>query len=74
MKIDPFDYVSGYEAVLLIEDSEKITKEQTLKSQMHNFPQNFIQAAIDYQESGCFEEALGILNLCDAQWSMLDYY
>ena len=74
LKVDPFDYVSGYEAVLLAEETEKAAKVQTLKAQMRNFPQNFIQAAIDYCESGCFEEALGLLNLCDAQWPMLDYY
>ena len=74
LKVDPFDYVSGYEAILLADDAEKAEKEQKLKKQMRNFPQNFIQAAIDYRESGCFEEAFGILNLCDAQWPMLDYY
>ena len=74
LKVDPFDYVSGYEAILLADDAEKTAKEQALKGQMRNFPQNFIQAAIDYRESGCFEEALGLLNLCDAQWPMLDYY
>lgn len=73
-KIDPFDYISGYEAVLLTEGEEKAIKEQTLKIRMRNFPQNFIRVAIDYRESGCFEEALGILNLCGAQWPMLDYY
>lgn len=73
-KLDPFDYVSGYEAVLLADGEEKEAEEKSLKDRMRNFPQNFIQAAIDYRESGSYEEALGILNLCDAAWPMLDYY
>lgn len=74
LKVDPFDYISGYEAVLLADGEEKEERREQLKAQMRNFPQNFIQAAIDYRESGSFAEALGILNLCDAVFPMLDYY
>jgi tetratricopeptide (TPR) repeat protein len=72
-RVDSFDYVSAYEAILL---SGEDTREQTaqLKAQMRNFHQNFILAAIDYMESGSYEEALGILNLCDVSWPMLDSF
>ncbi|MDO5345791.1 MAG: DUF5107 domain-containing protein [Lachnospiraceae bacterium] len=73
-KVDQFDYVSGYEEVLLAPEDEKEEKSAELKAQMRNFHQNFIQAAIDYMESGSFEEAYGILNLCDSQWPMLYYF
>ncbi len=73
-QVDPFDYVSGFEETLLASEEEREEKRQALKAQMRNFHQNFIQAAIDYMESGAFEEAYGILNLCDAQWPMLDYF
>ena len=73
-KVDRFDYVSGYEEILLSSEEERDEKKAVLKAQMRNFHQNFIQAAIDYMESGSFEEALGILNLCDEEWPMLYYF
>ena len=72
-KVDRFDFVSCYERVLLM-DEEREEKKNWLKNYMRNFPQNFIQTAIDYMESGAYEEALGVLNVCDANWPMLYYY
>lgn len=73
-KLDRFDYVSGYEEILLAPEEEQEEKKLALKAQMRNFHQNFIQAAIDYMEGGFYQEALGMLNLCDAKWPMLYYY
>lgn len=74
LQVDSFDYVSAYEETLLEAEEERGSKQAELKEKMRNFHQNFIQAAIDYMESGAYEEALGILNLCDAVWPMLDYF
>ena len=74
LQIDCFDYVSSYEEILLADPDEKENKKEYLKAQMRNFHQNFIQAAIDYMEGGFYQEALEILNICDAQWPMLYYY
>ena len=73
-KVDCFDYVSAYEEILLAEADKQEEMKQALKVRMRNFHQNFIQAAIDYMESGCYEEALGMLNICDRDWPMLYYY
>ena len=73
-KVDCFDYVSAYEEILLAEVEKQDDMKQALKARMRNFHQNFIQAAIDYMESGCYEEALGLLNICDKEWPMLYYY
>ena len=74
LQIDCFDYVSSYEEILLADPDEKENKKEYLKAQMRNFHQNFIQASIDYMEGGFYQEALEILNICDAQWPMLYYY
>ena len=73
-KVDCFDYVSAYEEILLAEADKQEEMKQALKVRMRNFHQNFIQAAIDYMESGCYEEALGMQNICDRDWPMLYYY
>lgn len=73
-KIDCFDYVSAYEEILLTEEEQQDARKQELKVRMRDFHQNFIQAAIDYIESGCYEEALGMLDIYDGQWPMVYYY
>ncbi|MDY3249349.1 MAG: DUF5107 domain-containing protein [Candidatus Choladocola sp.] len=73
-KVDCFDYVSCYEEILLADQADQEAMKQALKDRMRNFHQNFIQAAIDYMEGGFYEEALGMLNICDVQWPMLYYY
>lgn len=73
LQLDPFDYVSGYEQVLLSREKQE-EKEQILKKNMRDFPQNFVQTAIDYMESGFYEEAFGILTICNTEWPMLYYY
>lgn len=74
LEVDCFDYVSAYEEILLSQPKEQEDKKNSLKALMRNFYQNFIQAAIDYMEGGFFQEALGMLNICDARWPMLYYY
>ncbi|MDD3795808.1 MAG: hypothetical protein PHE06_07570 [Lachnospiraceae bacterium] len=54
-KIDGFDYVSCFEEILFSEEEERNEKQKRLTAQMRNFHQNFIQAAIDYMESGFYK-------------------
>lgn len=71
--IDPFDYMSIYEGILLSgENKEEELKK--LNSLMRNFHENFLQIARDYGEAGGYEEAIEVLNLCTMEKPMLKYY
>ncbi|NLK27584.1 MAG: DUF5107 domain-containing protein [Clostridiales bacterium] len=79
LNIDSFDYMSGYERILLMKEDEAsdilIQKEkEALVHLMRNFSVNFIQAAISYSEAGLYLEAIEVLQLCSEEKPMLKYY
>lgn len=71
LKIDQFDYLSMYELYLL-------TKEQAILEEMNEimrgFHENYLMIARDYAESGCFEEAVQILQQADQTKPLVLYY
>lgn len=70
--LDPFDFVSENEKILLGgNDSELRT---ALNKKMRNFQENYLMTARDYGEFGAYQEALGILNSCTKEYPMLKYY
>ncbi len=73
LAIDPFDYMSIYEGILL-KDGDKKEELEELNSLMRNFHENFLQIARDYGEGGGYEEAIEVLNLCTMEKPMLKYY
>ncbi len=74
LRLDPFDYVDGYEEILLSPKEGREEKRSALKTRMRDFYQNFIQTAICYTESGFYKEAFELLNVCGGKSPMLDYY
>ena len=73
--LDPFDFVSGYEFVLLAED-EKVKNERLseLKKRMRNFEGNYLITAQDYAQWGAYDRAIDVLALCTKKYPMLYYY
>lgn len=63
LALDAFDYVSRLEL-----------PEQSDIALMGDRASTFIEAAIDYSEAGCYEEAVRTLRLCTAPSPMLKYY
>lgn len=61
LKIDPFDYLSGFERLYLSEGDEKAAWEATLLRRMRDSSTNYLQAARDYAEAGFYEEAASVL-------------
>ncbi len=74
LALDPFDYVSGRELILLGSEGEKAAAKERLAGLMRGFVQNYVQAAIDLREGGFYEDALDMLEGFDGAWPMVDYY
>ena len=66
--VDPFDFLSYFEGKLLG------NKLDNLNQMMRNFHENYLMVARDYADSGCFEEAIQVLDECSAKKPMLFYY
>jgi tetratricopeptide (TPR) repeat protein len=73
IRIDPFDFLSRYEQILLVQGEAKHKLDELL-SLMRNFYQNYLMIARDYAEFGAFEEAIQILLLCKEESPMIKYY
>lgn len=69
LSIDPFDFVSEHEKVL-ITGQEK----SAWNKKMRGFHENYLMAARDYAEFGAYQEAILILQECPAAHPMLQYY
>ena len=72
LELDPFDFVSGYELVILqncCEDALTIWK-----ARMHDFKENYLMAARDYAEFGAYGEAVWVLGECAEDYPMVHYY
>ncbi len=72
LRLDPFDFVSGNEAVLL-KGGDGDTR-AVLKARMRDFRENYLMTARDYAEAGAYEEALELLGQCHEEYPMLYYY
>ena len=70
--LDPFDFVSGNERILL--DGNDSRGRAALNEKMRDFQENYLMSARDYGEFGGYEEALGMLYACTRQYPMLYYY
>ena len=69
LALDPFDFVSCNEQVLLAG-----TGREKLNEKMRDFQENFLMAARDYAEFGAYAEAADILGCCTKKYPMLYYY
>lgn len=71
LAVDPFDYVSAFERWLLTKDAQMLAQ---MNGRMRNFHENYLMAARDYAEAGCYEEAEALLAQCTQEKPMLHYY
>src|SRR5699024_1302266 len=55
LAMDPFDFLSGNEQVLLAENAEAAELRITLNEKMRDFAENYLMTARDYAEFGGFE-------------------
>ncbi len=69
LELDPFDFVSGNERVLL-----GLSGQAALDARMRGFRENYLMAARDYAEFGAYREALDVLARCADDSPMLYYY
>ena len=71
LKLDPFDFVSGNEKVILSGDSGL---RRELDEKMRGFPENYLMTARDYAEAGAYQEASALLEGCGKEYPLLYYY
>lgn len=85
LALDPFDFVSLYEACRMAAGGRKegsaapeAARERELldllNARMRGFEQNYLMCARDYAQFGAYEEACGVLGLCGKQYPMVYYY
>lgn len=76
LELDPFDFVSGYESVILsrMNKDDDETASGELRRKMRDFHENYLMTARDYGEFGAYEEALSLLRECAGSQPMLKYY
>lgn len=76
LMLDPFDFVSGNEEILLRDCDSGLR--DALNRRMRYFHENYLMAARDYAEFGAYEEAVAMLDECREKFSgkhpMLSYY
>jgi len=71
LEIDPFDYVSAFEAQKL---NMALIDEKELERRIRRENFNLLRAARDYAEAGCYSEALEVLNHTDKDMPLIAYY
>ena len=81
LALDPFDFVSCNEKILLAAESETGSPLQNpadmrtqLNMKMRDFQENYLMTARDYAEFGAYREAIDILRECRKEYPMLTYY
>ncbi len=72
LKLDPFDYVSLFERAFNSENGEELLKE--IHELSRDFHETWLQAARDFAEAGCFEEAVRVLGQYPGDKPMIGYY
>ena len=72
LELDPFDFVSGFEAIKAENDSEKKQKMlDDLNGLMRNFQENYLMTARDFAQWGAYEDAVLVLKQCTKKYPML---
>lgn len=71
LELDPFDFISGNEAVLIISEDQE---EKAFEQKMRNFQEHYLMCARDYAEFGAYKEAIALLKRCKKKYPMLKYY
>ncbi len=87
LALDPFDFLSGYERVILerqphdkcgmpLESAETAGcgALEELREKMRDFVENYLMTARDYAEFGAYEEAVSLLGLCTKEYPLRYYY
>ncbi len=76
LELDPFDFVSCFEQLLLemTEDTVLTEKAESLNRKMRDFQENYLMTARDYAEFGAYQEAILVLGQCTKEYPMLSYY
>lgn len=74
LELDPFDFVSANEQIIISAEQEKTELKQALQIKMRDFQENYLMTARDYAEFGAYEEAMEMLSSCTRDYPMLFYY
>lgn len=74
LQIDPFDYVSRWEALAYAEGEELAAKQEKLVSCMRGNAQTYLRLAKDYAECSFYEEARAVLDVCPVPAALNAYY
>ena len=83
LKVDPFDFLSGFEKIFVTYEGEGCVrcaarhsqeKREALTALMRDFHENFLMIARDYAESGFYREALAVLDSTSQDKPMVHYY
>lgn len=69
LELDPFDFVSCNEQVILHGKGRA-----ELNAKMRDFQENYLMTARDYAEFGAYREAIDLLCCCTKKYPMLYYY
>ena len=72
LALDPFDFLSGNEKVILHNNDSRMREE--LNARMRFFRENYLMTARDYGEAGAYGEAAALLGECTEEYPMLCYY
>ena len=72
LALDPFDFLSGNEKVILHNNDRRMREE--LNARMRFFRENYLMTARDYGEAGAYGEAAALLGECTEEYPMLCYY
>ena len=75
LALDPFDFVSCNEKILLAGAAENVSEMRAqLNHKMRDFQENYLMTARDYAEFGAYHEAVCVLGECTKEYPMLTYY
>ena len=72
LALDPFDFLSGNEKVMLHNGDRRLREE--VNNRMRFFRENYLMTARDYAEAGAYAEAAALLRECPDEYPMLYYY
>ena len=64
LAIDLFNYGARYEKYLLTGNEEELV---AMKQLMHGSVNNYHELALDYAQAGCWQEAIGVLNIAKSE-------
>ena len=72
LALDPFDFVSCNEKILL--EGENPDARAALNDKMRDFQENYLMSARDYAEFGAYKEAIALLQECTKEYPLFAYY